>query len=221
MKWTNRKPRDNQAARSAILERLKKAAPAGIEPEYNRESPSLYASSESALSDAFRENAANVNARVTIVRHKEELKAVLESLVSEKGWKEIICPEKHIRELLNNSGFQPECRESLTEKCDAAITGCEFLAADLGSVIVSSAQAGSRRIFVYPPVHIVIAQSSQLVETLEEGYMKTLGKFGDRLPSMITIITGPSRTADIEKTLVLGAHGPKELYIFILEEDFA
>ena len=41
-------------------------------------------------------------------------------------------------------------------------------------------------------------------------------KYKTRLPSQITLITGPSRTADIEKTLVLGAHGPKELHVFIL-----
>jgi L-lactate dehydrogenase complex protein LldG len=42
-------------------------------------------------------------------------------------------------------------------------------------------------------------------------------RYGDQLPSMISMISGPSRTADIEKTLVLGAHGPKELVLFLVE----
>jgi L-lactate dehydrogenase complex protein LldG len=221
MKRTNRKQTGSAQARSVILERLKKAASARVEQEYIRESPPLYASPEGSLEDAFAENGASVNALVIKVKNPEELKTVLESLVSANNWKEIACPEKQIRELLQNAGFGPLSGESLAENCDVAITGCEYLAASLGSVIVSSAQTGSRRIFVYPPVHIVIARASQLVETLGEGYMKTLLKYGDALPSMITVLTGPSRTADIEKTLVLGAHGPKELHILILDKDFA
>ena len=44
-------------------------------------------------------------------------------------------------------------------------------------------------------------------------------KYPDNYPSMISLITGPSRTADIEKTLVMGAHGPKELYVFLIEDN--
>ncbi len=81
--------------------------------------------------------------------------------------------------------------------------------------MVSSAQAGGRQMFVYPPVHIVLARKNQLVDYLEKAYSGIIEKYKDKLPSQITIITGPSRTADIEKTLILGAHGPKELHIFL------
>jgi L-lactate dehydrogenase complex protein LldG len=43
-------------------------------------------------------------------------------------------------------------------------------------------------------------------------------KYGNKLPSMISMITGASRTADIEKTLVMGAHGPKELVLFLIDD---
>jgi L-lactate dehydrogenase complex protein LldG len=66
-------------------------------------------------------------------------------------------------------------------------------------------------------VHIVVAYTSQLVHDIKDGLQLVQDKYGDRLPSMISLISGPSRTADIEKTLVLGAHGPKELILFLVE----
>lgn len=69
--------------------------------------------------------------------------------------------------------------------------------------------------FVYPPLHIVIAKKEQLVDYLEKAYSGISERYAENLPSQIAIITGPSRTADIEKTLVLGAHGPRELRVFL------
>ena len=98
------------------------------------------------------------------------------------------------------------------------VTGCEFLIARLGSVMVSSGQMAGRRIFVYPDIHIVIAHASQLVPDLRDALVKLRKKYERRMPSMVTVITGPSRTADIEKTLVVGVHGPKEVYCFLVED---
>ena len=67
----------------------------------------------------------------------------------------------------------------------------------------------------FPPIHIILAKKEQLVDYLEEALVSVQQQFKDERPSAITVITGPSRTADIEKTLVLGAHGPKELIIFV------
>ena len=74
-----------------------------------------------------------------------------------------------------------------------------------------------RRLSIYPPVHIVLAYTSQLVPDLKDAFALLKSKYGNQIPSMITNVTGPSRTADIEKTLVLGAHGPKELFVFLLD----
>jgi L-lactate dehydrogenase complex protein LldG len=96
------------------------------------------------------------------------------------------------------------------------ITSCEFLVAHTGSVMVSSALEGGRQSFVFPPVHVVIARKDQLVAYLADAYSGIQTKYQKALPSQITLITGPSRTADIEKTLVMGAHGPKSLNVFLL-----
>jgi len=70
---------------------------------------------------------------------------------------------------------------------------------------------------VYAPVHICIAYTSQLVYDISEGLQQLRETYGQQFPSMVTIATGPSRTADIEKTLVVGVHGPKEVFCFLVD----
>ena len=104
------------------------------------------------------------------------------------------------------------------ELAEVGLTLCESLIARNGSIMVTNANAAGRRLSIFPHHHIVIAYTSQLVLDLKDGFKLLKDKYGSQLPSMICNITGPSRTADIEKTLVLGAHGPKELFVFLLED---
>jgi len=70
---------------------------------------------------------------------------------------------------------------------------------------------------VYAPIHICIAYTDQLVYDIDEALISLQQEYGEQLPSMITLATGPSRTADIEKTLVVGVHGPKEVFCFLVQ----
>lgn len=100
----------------------------------------------------------------------------------------------------------------------AGITRCDFLIARFGSVMVSSGISSGRRMFVFPETHIVIAAMSQVVPELKDAIRGLKKKYISNFPSQVTVITGPSRTADIEKTLVMGAHGPKELLVFMVDD---
>ena len=105
------------------------------------------------------------------------------------------------------------------EKVDCGITYCEYLIARTGSILVSTKKGGGRMLNCYPHVHIVCANLSQLVFDIAEGLQLVQEKYSkEEQPSMISLITGPSRTADIEKTLVMGAHGPKELVLFLVDD---
>ena len=99
-------------------------------------------------------------------------------------------------------------------KYEAGVSGAEYLIARTGSIFLNSQMAGGRRLTVLPPVHIVVAKQSQLVSSLDDVLKKI--KQSDSDWSYATFITGPSRTSDIEKKLVLGAHGPKRLVTLIL-----
>jgi L-lactate dehydrogenase complex protein LldG len=99
------------------------------------------------------------------------------------------------------------------ERCSAGITECDGLVAQTGSVLVTSRSAGGRALSVLPPHHVVLARRQQLLADLPDAFALLKRKYGSDYPSFISFITGPSRTGDIERILVLGAHGPKKLTI--------
>jgi L-lactate dehydrogenase complex protein LldG len=66
-------------------------------------------------------------------------------------------------------------------------------------------------------VHICIAYTRQLVYDISESLQQLREGYGQQFPSMVSLATGPSRTADIEKTLVVGVHGPKEVFCFLVD----
>jgi len=102
------------------------------------------------------------------------------------------------------------------ESCDAGITSCEALVAQTGSILVSSGTSGGRALSILPHVHVVVATSDQIVATLADALHDMRDRHDGHLPSMLSFITGPSRTGDIERILVLGAHGPKELILILV-----
>ena len=103
------------------------------------------------------------------------------------------------------------------ESCDAGITGCDVLVAQTGGIMVSVESAGGRTLSVLPSHHVVIARMSQMVPDLTAAFQHVKQKYGKQFPSFLSFITGPSRTGDIERILVLGAHGPKRLTVVLLD----
>ena len=101
------------------------------------------------------------------------------------------------------------------EPCDAGVSECDALVAQTGSVVLTSRSAGGRALSVLPPHHIVIARRDQLVPDLPAAMELLRARYGESWPSMTAFITGPSRTGDIERILVLGAHGPKRLTVLL------
>lgn len=213
--------RDDGHAKAQILDQLRKAGTISPTGADGKECPTSFVIPEATpLTESFRKNLGEVNGTCIFCRDNHALRDEISRLSLAKKWKEIACPEKRIKDLFDKNGEFPALQSGLSGETEVVISGCEYLVASLGSVLVSSAQAGSRRMFVFPPVHIVVAHRSQLVETLDQAYSLLTGKYRDQLPSLISVITGPSRTADIEKTLILGAHGPKSLFVLVTEEEF-
>ena len=146
-----------------------------------------------------------------------ELVGTLTALNAECNWHDIFCLEPEIQYLLTQAGVPFESDEENLENLRVGLTSCEFVIARLGSIMVSS--KNSRRMNVYPETHVVIAYTDQLVDDLKEAFDSVMEKYDGKLPSLLSVITGPSRTADIEKTLVMGAHGPRELFLILVESE--
>jgi L-lactate dehydrogenase complex protein LldG len=146
---------------------------------------------------------------------KEAILHLIE-LIESRGWTNIVCKEKDLQNLLRGFSFPLPFHEQLNDS-DAAITSCELLVSRTGSIVLSSAYESGRTASVYAPVHICIAFTHQLVYDIKDALVQMKEKYGNNLPSFISLASGPSRTADIEKTLVVGVHGPKEVFVFLIE----
>jgi L-lactate dehydrogenase complex protein LldG len=103
------------------------------------------------------------------------------------------------------------------ERCSVGITACDALVAQTGSILLTARSAGGRALSVLPPHHLVIARADQLVPDLPAAFDLLSARYGENYPSFITFITGPSRTGDIERILVLGAHCPKNLTVILIQ----
>ena len=141
-----------------------------------------------------------------------ELRQHFEQLCYQSGFTNIYCEDEKVRQWLPLSKWHHDIAT-----CQAAITDCEALVARTGSILLS-ANTGGRVTSVYTPVHVCVAFTSQLVYHIKEALEGMKKKYGGKLPSSISLATGPSRTADIEKTLVVGVHGPKEVFLFLVDD---
>ena len=210
MKETTSKEKMLKKIRKALLEKRDNPYP-------NLEETPVYPPYEGYLEVLFAEQLSAVSGKFIFCENEIQLIENLLLLADEKKWHKIYCWEPQLQQLLETYEYPFYSTDTAFEQAEVGITSCEALVARNGSVLISNANAAGRRLSIYPHVHIVIANTSQIVLDLKDGFRLLQTKYDDELPSMISNITGPSRTADIEKTLVLGAHGPKELIVMLME----
>jgi L-lactate dehydrogenase complex protein LldG len=147
---------------------------------------------------------------------ERELASFMTNLVRSMLWEKVYCVDEELINTLKRNGYSFFSDTTLKDS-SVSITRCECLVARTGSIVLSAADPAGRTGSVYSPVHICVAYAHQLVDDIDDAFDFLQKKYGDRLPSMISFATGPSRTADIEKTLVVGVHGPGEVYLFLVE----
>jgi len=174
--------------------------------------------SRQELEVEFAEQFGKLQGKFVYCLNAQELASQLNNLSVHRNWKQIYCRDEKWKTVLQNNLFDNTSYTDLAS-CDAAITGCELLVARTGSIVLSAAGESGRTTSVYAPVHICIAHTSQLVYDIKDALLHLKEKYTGKLPSLITFASGPSRTADIEKTLVTGVHGPKEVYCFLVENE--
>jgi L-lactate dehydrogenase complex protein LldG len=168
----------------------------------------------------FAQNAADLKANFQCFASWDELNTALIQLRDAENWRRIASHQAELTSQACATLDRPVCWTDRgydvleMEKCDAGVTECDALIAQTGSILVTSRSAGGRALSVLPPHHVVIAHRSQLVADLPAAFALLKAKYAPDFPSMMGFITGPSRTGDIERILVLGAHGPKKLTIF-------
>ena len=206
-------------SKERMLKKIRKALLEKHENPYsNLEDSPLYKSNTEPLEILFAEQLMAVSGNFIFCEDGIEFVENVLELTDKFNWRKIYCWEPKLQDYLSKYEFPFYQTDKDFEQAEVGITLCESLIARNGSIMVSNSSAAGRRLSIYPHNHIVVATTSQLVLDLKDAFQLLKDKYGNELPSMLTTITGPSRTADIEKTLVLGAHGPKELFVFLVDD---
>ena len=204
------------SAKENILNKIRQALTQSVPlpyPEAEGETE-IFAYPQTDKAVLFAEEFAKLQGKFIFCNSETDLKTQFHELLLKMGWANIFCPDPVLQKFLASMAITPG---NDLKNADVALTGCEALVARTGSIVLSAAQNNGRTASVYAPVHICIAHSDQLVWDIKDAWKNLQEKYGEQLPSFITLASGPSRTADIEKTLVTGVHGPKEVFCFLVD----
>jgi L-lactate dehydrogenase complex protein LldG len=207
-------------AKENILARVRKGLNDGKVdmpfPEVEKESvDKVYANSTLSIEETFADAFIKLGGKFVYCDNEQELMENIANLHESNGWGKMLCSDSRMAELFQNNKL--DIVRSLAQghiETEVCITDCETLVARTGSVILTSKQFMGRTAPVFYPVHIIIAYANQIVPDIDDAINLMKKRYSNNLPSMINLNTGPSRTADIEKTLVVGVHGPGEVFCF-------
>lgn len=202
----------NSQKKNNILKRIRLALTESTPIPFNdlNDQDSIFQTPADDAVVEFAERFNELQGRFCFCETHNELISLLKQLISDKQWNKVYCSIDFISKELDANLITSEIND-----CAIAITACEKLVARTGSIILTS-KIG-RAASVYSPIHICIAYVSQIVYDNKQ-VLETFSSSAQNLPSSISFASGPSRTADIEKTLVVGVHGPKEVYCFLVDE---
>ncbi len=213
------------SSREILLARIRTAlaaGPAALPPAPDWAAPVHPPLPAADLAVTFAENFQRVGGEFFYCESRAQFGLMLRAWLAERlpPGQQLYAWEPALQELLAAEKMPFQAAEAdFRTQAAVGLTSCEALVARTGSVVVSPATASGRRLSIYPDQHLVLARPSQVAAEIGDALRAMQARYGENLPSMLSLTTGPSRTADIEKTLVLGAHGPRRLSLFLLEDD--
>ncbi|HVP44440.1 MAG TPA: LUD domain-containing protein [Terriglobales bacterium] len=211
-------PAADHAGRERILERVRNALQAPAHQPPPTPAQPVFAPVTDPLERFQAECLAN-NTELILSTDEVATAAAIESVLDSLPAGEVFLQDSPWLRSVSRSFMVPRNERwssegAPSEGSEATVTECELLVALTGSIVVSSA-CGGRGASIVAPCHIVVARLEQLVPDLETALARVHEMGLDAKNSFVGLITGSSRTADIEKILVLGAHGPRRLVLVV------
>lgn len=203
----------NSSSKEKILKKIREALSNPVPLPFPKieGNNTLFSEDEQDLEVLFAEEFNKLMGNFAFCMSDKDAHQQIQRLIAARGWKNIFCAEAELNPIV---GVESNC--SLSES-EVSFTTCHYLVARTGAIVLSSAMPKGRTASVYAPIHICIAYTDQLVFDTRDALKRLKETYGNQLPSSISFAAGPSRTADIEKTLVVGVHGPKEVYVFLID----
>ena len=208
----------NSSSKEKILKKIRKALSESTPlpfPQSEGSANIYHAPAEDPVYQ-FAEEFSKLQGRFSFCMDEGEMLAGVVALCRDRSWERIFCKEPALQALLRVAEI-PLNEELSLRDADVSITSCESLVSRTGTIVVSSAQHDGRTASVYAPFHICIAYTDQVVYEVRDALKLLKDKYAGQIPSLVSFASGPSRTADIEKTLVVGVHGPAEVYVFLID----
>jgi L-lactate dehydrogenase complex protein LldG len=181
------------------------------------------------LAKRFELELTRVGGRFHVACTNDAARAYVENLISIKqaravvSWDAPVIDEMGLSERLESAGVRfitNDERGSGAEFINMAIeagigiTAVDYALADTGTLVLITGAGRARSVSLLPPVHVAVLKPQQIISGLDE----LIPLLNVELASAVVFITGPSRTADIELTLVVGVHGPQELHVILLSQ---
>ena len=223
-------------ARESILQSIRANLAASaphdaIEHEIHHGADKLPPAAPSSVSDLslvelFKTSLEGVDGHCIVVRDESEVASTLRDILKRlqdtrlQARRIAISDSAGIADLLTRSGCEfdevsvtPSAKDVF--RFDVGISRAQACIAETGTLLLDSSRERNRLVSLVPPVHIALVNASQIVGTLGEAL--SLLRQTEQVSAIVTLVTGPSRTADIELTLAIGVHGPQELYVVVNE----
>ncbi|MCP4327019.1 MAG: lactate utilization protein C [Alphaproteobacteria bacterium] len=174
----------------------------------------------SARRALFVDMAVEAAATVARVADGAEVPDALTTYLSEQNLpaRVVMAPDPKLDAIPWDQAPLLEIRRDKAEGDDAVGVAAAFTAiAETGTLLLVSGAASPTTINFLPETHVVILDADEIVGPYEDAWDRVRAAFGDAPPRTLNLITGPSRSADIEQTLQMGAHGPRRLHIILID----
>jgi len=202
------------AARDQILRSIREHLAASAPPAPVRLVPRPPSpADDSDLVARFTSQLEAAGAQWTLVRGEAEAARALRRVLADAGAKRVAGSDAPLVTRLLPERLVDLSRDDLFS-CDAGVTTAQWGIAETGTLVLESARERSRLASLVPPVHVAILSTRCICPSLGDALARV-----DPASHAITLITGPSRTSDIELTLVVGVHGPQTVHVLLLEEE--
>lgn len=192
----------------------------GRPPEREPEAPRL------AGLDLFRNRLEAVAGTFTLARGADEVTAALELILRRTDARRVAASDSPRVRPIVEAACGSQGAELLLDPspdrlfdCDVGVSGAQWGIAETGTLVLESRHERHRFVSLIPRVHVALLRADRICDTLGEALRQTREGAADaEVPSAaITLVTGPSRTSDIELTLAIGVHGPQELHVIVME----
>jgi len=158
---------------------------------------------------------------VSLKLSSSEIDSALKTLITNQNirkatvWETPHLRQLGITEILNSLGVDlvsPNANKHEMALCDLGITEADYLLPETGTLVLHSSPEKPRAVSLLPRVHLAIVRPEMLRADMHQVFAEAKDSH------YLVFITGPSRTADIELTVTLGVHGPKNLYVWMMKE---